>query len=79
MHRRDSVPRSSSDASKLFQSIVIPETYAPTLLRRRAALLQKVTGKVYRAPSDAKGLLSIKALMKTSLSRPWKLLYGVFI
>ncbi|KAL8279684.1 hypothetical protein RQP46_007997 [Phenoliferia psychrophenolica] len=55
--------------------ICIPETYAPTLLRRRAALLQKVTGKVYRAPSDAKGLLSIKALMKTSLSRPWKLLF----
>ncbi|KAK4700970.1 hypothetical protein P7C70_g5269, partial [Phenoliferia sp. Uapishka_3] len=54
---------------------VIPETYAPTLLRRRAVLLGKVTGKVYRAPSDAKGLLSVKALMKTSLSRPWKMLF----
>ncbi|KAL8292640.1 hypothetical protein RQP46_001252 [Phenoliferia psychrophenolica] len=55
--------------------ILIPETYAPTLLRRRAALLQEVTGKVYRAPTDAKGLLSVKQLMKTSLTRPWKLLF----
>lgn len=55
--------------------LVIPETYGPTLLRRRAATLSKLTGLHYRAPQDAKAVLDIKALYKTSLSRPWKLLF----
>jgi len=54
--------------------LFVPETYAPTILRKRAALLSKVTGKVYRAPMDAKKPLQITALFKTSLSRPWALL-----
>lgn len=52
----------------------VPETYAPTLLRNRAAQLSKVTGKYYRAPMDAQKELDIKAVFKTSLSRPWVLL-----
>ena len=55
--------------------LFVPETYAPTILRKRAALLSKVTGKVYRAPMDAKKPLQITALFKTSLSRPWALLF----
>lgn len=50
------------------------ETYAPTLLRRRAATLSKATGKVYRFRADAKKPLQISALFKTSLLRPWKFL-----
>lgn len=53
----------------------VPETYSPTLLRQRAALLSKVTGKYYRAPMDAKKPLVIKEVFKTALSRPWQLLF----
>lgn len=55
--------------------LFVPETYAPTILRKRAALLSKATGKVYRAPMDAKKPLDVKQLFKTSLSRPWQLLF----
>lgn len=44
-------------------------------MRKRAALLSKVTGKSYRAPMDAKKPLDIKGLFKTSLGRPWILLF----
>lgn len=50
------------------------ETYAPYLLRKRAALLSKLTGKVYRFRSDAAKPLDAKVLLKTSLLRPWKFL-----
>jgi MFS family permease len=50
------------------------ETYAPMLLRRRAATLTKVTGKVYRFRADAKGSLQLGALFQASLIRPWKFL-----
>jgi hypothetical protein len=56
-------------------SILVPETYAPTLLRKRAAKLSKVTGKYYRAPMDAERELNIGQLFKTQLSRPWQLLF----
>ena len=55
--------------------VLLPETYSPVLLRRRAAKLEKVTGKVYRAPQDVKGKPKITALLKTSLSRPWQFLF----
>jgi len=51
------------------------ETYAPYLLRRRAAKLSKVTGKVYRYRADAQKALDPKALFKSSLIRPWKFLF----
>ncbi|WVQ85714.1 hypothetical protein IAT38_007880 [Cryptococcus sp. DSM 104549] len=51
------------------------ETYAPMLLRKRAALLSKVTGKVYRFRADAKQPLDIKTMFKMSLIRPWKFLF----
>ena len=50
------------------------ETYAPYLLRKRAAKLSKLTGNVYRYRADAKQPLDIKALFKSSLLRPWKFL-----
>jgi len=50
------------------------ETYAPYLLRQRAAKLSGLTGKVYRYRGDAKKPLDVKALFKSSLLRPWKFL-----
>ena len=50
------------------------ETYAPTLLRRRAATLSKATGRVYRFRADAKGTLQVAKIVQSSLIRPWKFL-----
>lgn len=51
------------------------ETYAPTILRRRAKRLSRVTGDVYRFRADAKKPLDAMALFKASLIRPWKFLF----
>lgn len=51
-----------------------PETYAPTLLRQRAATLSKATGKVYRFRGDAAKPLEIAPLFRAALLRPWKFL-----
>ncbi|KAL1963875.1 hypothetical protein VTN77DRAFT_7681 [Rasamsonia byssochlamydoides] len=56
-------------------SLLIPETYAPVLLRRRAAKLSKMTGKVYLSKIDAeRGKVTLGDAFKTALSRPWILL-----
>ncbi|WVF70989.1 hypothetical protein IAT40_005785 [Kwoniella sp. CBS 6097] len=51
------------------------ETYAPLLLRRRAATLSKATGKVYRFRGDAKKPMVVSQLFLVSLIRPWKFLW----
>lgn len=57
-------------------SILIPETYAPVLLRQRAKRLSKITGKVYKSRMDAEqGVVTAAHAFKTSLSRPWILLF----
>jgi hypothetical protein len=57
-------------------SLLVPETYGPVLLQRRAARLSKHTGKVYVSIHDAEnGTISISETFKTSLSRPWILLF----
>ena len=54
----------------------LPETYAPVLLRRRAMKLSELTGKVYRSRGDIdRGDISTAQMLKTSLSRPWILLF----
>lgn len=55
--------------------LLIPETYASVLLKRRAAALTKATGKEYRIKSEAKEKQELGPLFKTALSRPWKLLF----
>ena len=55
--------------------IFVPETYAPLLLRERAKLLSKVTGKVYMTGIDIERPLVVKDLMKKALIRPWALLF----
>lgn len=57
-------------------SLLIPETYAPVLLRRRAEKLSKLTGKIYRSKIEIEqGKVSLKDSFKLSLSRPWILLF----
>jgi len=56
-------------------SLVLPETYAPVLLRRRAQSLSKLTGKLYLSQMDhEQGKTSAAHAFKTSLTRPWILL-----
>ena len=52
-----------------------PETYEPVLLRRRAAWLSKLTGKVYRSERDAAKPLDPVKLFLDGLKTPWVLLF----
>ncbi|KAJ5923975.1 hypothetical protein N7466_008162 [Penicillium verhagenii] len=55
---------------------LLPETYAPVLLRRRAAKLSEMTGQVYRSKLDIeRGPAPLGKTLKTALSRPWILLF----
>lgn len=57
-------------------SLLVPETYAPVLLRKRAATLSKMSGKVYKSQQDAQqGVVTAAHAFKTALSRPWVLLF----
>ncbi|KAK7528133.1 major facilitator superfamily domain-containing protein [Phyllosticta citriasiana] len=56
--------------------LIVPETYAPVLLRKRAQRLSKMTGKVYRSKADHdQGKVTLTEAFKSSLSRPWILLF----
>lgn len=57
-------------------SLLVPETYAPVLLRIRAAKLSKLTGKVYVSKLDVnKKQHTMAQQFKIALSRPWMLLF----
>lgn len=57
-------------------TLLVPETYAPVLLRKRAAKLSKMTGKVYKSKMEVdRGAISLSQTMKTALLRPWVLLF----
>lgn len=65
-----------SGAVWIMGTVLIPETYAPVLLRRRAERLSKITGKVYISKLDIdQGKPSLKEAFKIALSRPWILLF----
>lgn len=55
--------------------LILPETYSPVLLGRRAKKLSKRTGKVYRSKHEEKKETKISEVFKTALSRPWVLLF----
>ncbi|PWY83605.1 bicyclomycin resistance protein [Aspergillus heteromorphus CBS 117.55] len=60
----------------LLMTVSIPETYAPRLLRQRAERLSQLTGRVYRSKVELdKGKVSLDRLLKTSMLRPWVLLF----
>jgi multidrug resistance protein len=57
-------------------SLLIPETYAPVILRARADKLSKITGKVFKSRQEIdQGSISVGEVFKTSLMRPWILLF----
>ena len=61
----------------MVQVLVVPETYAPLLLRRRAEKLSKITGKVYQTQLDIeRGKVSVTEAFSTAISRPWILLFA---
>lgn len=50
-------------------SLLIPETYPPVLLRRRAEKLSKMTGKIYKTQTDiAKGVSCFGILLPSLLT-----------
>lgn len=56
-------------------TLLIPETYAPYILARRAEALEKETGKVFRTPLQLAGPRPTAAqAVRTAASRPWVLL-----
>ncbi|KAI1623162.1 putative MFS multidrug transporter [Exophiala viscosa] len=55
--------------------LVMPETYAPVLLRERARLLSKVTGKFYTTKIDQEQHVDVKMRIKAALTLPWALLF----
>ncbi|KAL8722819.1 MAG: hypothetical protein Q9225_000768 [Loekoesia sp. 1 TL-2023] len=56
-------------------ALTIPETYAPLILRKRAAKLSQESGKVYRSKLEVgKPKPSLAQSFKIALSRPWILL-----
>ncbi|EDU40340.1 ProP Permease of the major facilitator superfamily [Pyrenophora tritici-repentis] len=55
---------------------LVPETYPPVLLRKRAEKLSKLSGKVYRSRTDIdQGKVSLGEAFATGLKRPWILLF----
>ncbi|RAH48808.1 MFS transporter [Aspergillus brunneoviolaceus CBS 621.78] len=60
----------------VLMAVFIPETYAPVLLRQRARRLSQLTSRVYRSKIELdKGAVALPRLLKTTLSRPWVLLF----
>ncbi|KAH8675248.1 major facilitator superfamily domain-containing protein [Xylariales sp. PMI_506] len=56
--------------------VIVPETYAPVLLRRRAEKLSKMRGKVYKSKLETDHTRkSVGEVLKKSLSRPWIMLF----
>ena len=57
-------------------TLFVPETYAPVLLRKRAAELSKRTGQVYKTKVDIeKGDVSAARTLSIALGRPFVLLF----
>lgn len=57
-------------------TLLVPETFAPILLRKRAHKLSRDTGKVYVCHFDiAKGRPGLIEDLKVSVTRPWLLLF----
>ncbi|GJP94089.1 multiple drug resistance protein [Aspergillus niger] len=61
----------------IVQFLLVPETYAPVLLRKRADRLSKLTGKTYISKLDVeRGRVSVTSAFGAALLRPWILLFA---
>ena len=59
----------------IITTMLVPETYHPVLLRKRAAKLSTISGKVYKSKMDIeRGVVSFREAFSTALMRPWILL-----
>lgn len=59
----------------IITTLLVPETYSPYILRKRAETLSEITGKVYVSSLDAdKPPKSATQQLKGALTRPWVLL-----
>jgi MFS family permease len=57
-------------------ALYVPETYAPVLLRKRAAALSKMTGRTYMSKLEVgRPVKTIAQQFKVALTRPWILLF----
>ncbi|KAG5951472.1 hypothetical protein E4U53_003022 [Claviceps sorghi] len=57
-------------------TLLVPETYSPALLRKRALKMSEITGKRYVSKLDHdRGRVTLAESFKTALSRPWILLF----
>jgi hypothetical protein len=66
-----------SGAMLIIAGCLVPETYPPVLLRRRAERLSKLSGKVYRSRTDIdQGKVTLGEAFSTGLKRPWILLFS---
>ncbi|KAL2755437.1 hypothetical protein ACRALDRAFT_1064442 [Sodiomyces alcalophilus JCM 7366] len=65
-----------SGAVWIMGTLLVPETYAPVLMRKRASKLSKMTGKCYVSRIDhERGRVTLAESFKAALSRPWVLLF----
>ncbi|KAJ5605425.1 hypothetical protein N7510_008206 [Penicillium lagena] len=61
----------------MVEGLIIPETYAPLLLRKRAERLSAITGKIYRSKLEAeRGKVPVSDMFSAALGRPWILLFA---
>lgn len=57
-------------------AVMVPETYSPVLLRKRAAKLSRTTSKTFKSKVEVdKGETTISKSFTTTLTRPWLLLF----
>lgn len=60
----------------IFGTLMVPETYSPVILRKRAEQLSKQTGKVHISFIEKKqGRTTVKAAFNKAMARPWALLF----
>lgn len=55
--------------------LLVPETYGPVLLRRRAKKLSNDSSHVYISVLDVNNTTTASEIFKTTLARPWVLLF----
>lgn len=61
----------------LLGMFLVPETYAPVILRKRAKVLSDKTGKVYKTQLEVEGKgVSAEKVLRTALFLPWVLLFS---
>lgn len=60
----------------IISALTVPETYSPVILRRRAAKMSKMTGKVYKSKLEIEqGHKTVLKEIKIAMTRPWVLLF----